>query len=119
MKDTKEEDFQRVDGGIFAGVVGSPVTSEDWTEDSDTTGDVEAIQDKSTICPSSLDIMSWYQKADNSEPEPPPSLIPTPFERGIIGSMSVNDVLMVKGLINTLVYIQFIDLSSFGATGRT
>jgi hypothetical protein len=88
--------------------------SEGWsgTEDSGDTGDVEAVQDKSAICPSSLDITVWYQKLVNSKPEPP-SLIPTPFERGVIGGMSVNDVLMVKGLIHLLVYTQFMDLSSF------
>jgi hypothetical protein len=35
------------------------------------------------------------------------------FERGVIASMSVNDTLMVKGLIYPPVYIQFFDLSYF------
>jgi hypothetical protein len=88
----KEEDLQRVDEDIIASITGSPVTNEAWTgseedsgSDSDDTGDVK----ESAICLSSLDIMSWRQKVVNSEPEP--SLIPTPFERGVIGGMSVNE----------------------------
>jgi hypothetical protein len=109
----KEGGLQHVRGS-FDGIVGSPVTSGGWsgTEDPGDTGNVKAVEDKSTICPSSLDIISWYQTVIYSELEPPP-LIPTPFEKGIIGGMSVNDVLMVKGLIHPLVYIQFMDLTSF------
>jgi hypothetical protein len=60
------------------------------------------------ICLSSRDITSWYQRVVNSEAEPP-LLIPTPFERGVIGGMSVNDILIVKGVIHPLLYVQFID----------
>ena len=49
----------------------------------------------------------------NSRPEPPP-LTSDSFERGVIASMTVNDILMIKGLINPAVYyIQFFDLSLF------
>jgi hypothetical protein len=109
-----KQDLQRVDDGIMAGVTGSPVTSEAWTEteDSDVISDIMAVQDKSTICPSSLDIASWSEKVVNSGPELL-LLTPTSFERGVIASMSVNDILMVKGLIHPSVYLQFFDLTSF------
>jgi hypothetical protein len=110
---TKEADMQH-DGGITTGVTGSPVTSEDFTDDSDDNGDVEAVRDKSTgaMGLSSLDITVWRHKVTNSEPAPP-SLIPSAFERGAIGRMSVNDVLMVEGLISPSIYIHFFDLSYF------
>jgi hypothetical protein len=106
-----KEDLQHVDNGIMVGVTGSPVTSEVWTvtEDSD---DIMAVQDKPTIGPSSLDIVSWSQEVVNSVPEPL-VLTSTFFERGVIASMSVNDILMVKGLINPSVYLQFFNLNSF------
>jgi hypothetical protein len=108
-----KEDLQHLDDSIAAGVTGSPMTSEAWTEteDSDNIINTTAIQDKSTFCRLSLDIMSWSQKVVNSEPEL--LLTPTSFERGVTASMSVNDILMVKGLINPSVYLQFFDLSSF------
>ena len=106
-----KDDSRHVDGGIIAGITGSPVTSEAWTEtDSENTGDGTAV--KSENCRSFPDIRLWYQNVVNSEPEPGP-LIPTPFKRGVIGSLSVNDVLMAKGLLHPLVFIQFINLDSF------
>jgi hypothetical protein len=72
----------------------------------------EDIEDKPTIHPSSFDIISWCEKVVDSGTEPFP-LAPTPFERGVLGGLSVNDVLMIKGLIDPLVYIQFFDVSSF------
>lgn len=114
---TKEEDLS-VDDGIDFGAGSPAVTNEAWTstdtEDLDDNDD-DTAQDKSAIHPSPLDITSWYQKVVNSEPlaDPPPSLIPTPFEEGVIGGMSVNDILMVRGQINPLVYIQFTCLTSF------
>jgi hypothetical protein len=107
-----KEDLQHVDDSIMTGVTGSPVTSEVWTETKDSDNiNITAVQDKSTFCPSSLDIVSWSQKVVNSELEP--LLTPTSFEKGVIASMSVNDILMVKGLINPSVYLQFLNLSSF------
>jgi hypothetical protein len=90
--------MKQVDGGFIAGITDSPVTSEAWsdTDDSDDIDDVKVVEDKFAICPSSSDIVLWYQKVMNSETEPDP-LIPTLFKRGVIGSMSVNDVLMARG----------------------
>lgn len=101
-------------GALMADITGSPVTSSE-TEDLDNSGisgNVKAVEDKSPL--EDIDIVSWYQKVVDSEPEPASlGLIPTPFKRGLIGSMSVNDILMARGLISPTVYIQFIDLSSF------
>jgi hypothetical protein len=35
------------------------------------------------------------------------------FERGVMGSMSVNDILMIKGLIDPGVYVDYADLEKF------
>ena len=64
------------------------------------------------ICPSSLDIISWYEKVVDCRAEPLP-FTPASFERGVIGGLSTNDILMIKGLIAPPVYIQFLDLGSF------
>ena len=105
-----------VDGSIIvgAGSQRSLVTDEVWagiedsgTEDLDDASDINAVQGKS-LC---LDIKSWGQNVTNSEPGSP-SLVPTPFERGVIASLSVNDILMIRGLIHPLVYVQFINLST-------
>jgi hypothetical protein len=96
-KGLKKEDLQLVDDSIISGVTGSPVSSE-VTEGSDGDDDkaVPAIS-----CTLSLDdIASWCQRVGNSKPEPLLPLTPTSFERGIIASMSVNDILMVKGLMS-------------------
>jgi hypothetical protein len=42
-----------------------------------------------------------------------PPLIPTSFEKGIIGGMSTNDFLMIKGLIDPRLYIQYMHLELF------
>ena len=106
-----KDDLELIDISVMAGITGSPVTSEAWTEteDEDT---IDDIQDRSTICPSSFDIALWSQKVVNSGLEPLP-IIRTPFEKGVIASMSVNDILMVKGLISPPVYVQFFDLALF------
>jgi hypothetical protein len=107
-----KEDLERIDISIMAGITGSPLTSEAWTESED--GDeIDGIQDKPKICPSPFDIPLWYQKV-KSGPEPLP-LTQSSFERGVIASMTVNDILMVKGLIDPAVYVQFLDLGSFSS----
>lgn len=108
-----KEDLQRVDDSIMAGPLTSEVCTE--TEDSDDISDSMAVRDKPTICLSSLDIMSWSQNVVNAVPEPvlTSTSTSTSFERGVIPSMSVNDILMVKGLITPPVYLQFFDLSLF------
>jgi hypothetical protein len=40
-------------------------------------------------------------------------LIPTSFEKGIIGGMSTNNFLMIKGLIDPRLYVQFMHLELF------
>ncbi|KAI0288058.1 hypothetical protein BC826DRAFT_1033499 [Russula brevipes] len=44
---------------------------------------------------------------------PPPPHIPTPFEEGIIGGLSTNDFLMIRGLIDPGLYIQYLHLELF------
>lgn len=109
-------DVQRADKGIVTGATSLPVTCEAWdvqtikgTEASD---DIEDIEEKPPIGPASVDILSWYEKVAESAPEPPP-LVPGSFERGVIGGLSANDILMIKGLIDPPVYIQFLDLNPF------
>ena len=112
-------DVQRADKGVVTGAMNLPATCEAWDvqtiEGTETSNDIDAMDDveeKPPTGPSSSDILSWYEQVAESAPEPLP-LIPGSFERGVIGGMSTNDVLMIKGLIDPLVYIQFLDLSSF------
>jgi hypothetical protein len=112
-------DVQRADKGIVTGAMSLPVTSEAWDvqtiEGTEASGDIDAMEDveeKPPTGPSSSDILSWYEQVAESTPESLP-LIPGSFEGGVIGGMSTNDVLMIKGLIDPSVYIQFLDLSSF------
>jgi len=109
-------DVQHADKGIITSVTSLLAASEAWgvrtvngTEDSD---NIDAIKEKPPTCPTSSDITSWYEKVAESAPKPLP-LIPGSFERGVIGGQSVNDILMIKGLIDPPVYIQFLDLSTF------
>jgi hypothetical protein len=58
--------------------------------------------------------MSWYEQVVDVGGKPLlPSLTPTPYEKGIIASQSVNDILMIKGLIDPLQYIRYFDLDVF------
>jgi len=88
----------------------SDVTDESTEAESTEALDVDG---KSKIYMPSLDVISWYEKVVNCALEPLLPLTPTPFERGVIGSQSVNDILMIKGLINTQAYLHFFDLLSF------
>jgi hypothetical protein len=88
-----------------------PVTFEAWdiqaiegTETSDDIDAMEDVEENPPTGPSPSDILSWYEQVAESAPEPLP-LIPGSFERGIIGGMSTNDVLMIKGLIDPPVYL--------------
>jgi hypothetical protein len=110
------KDLQHADWDAVSVVTGSPGLSEAWdiqtvkgSRDSDDIGDSE---DTAAIRPSSLDIISWYEDVTDSEAEFLP-LTPTPLESGVIGGLSVNDILMIKGLIDPPVYIQFFDLHAF------
>ena len=115
-------DVQRADKGIVTDAMSLPLTCEAWdvqtvqtvegTESSDGIDAMEDVEEKPPTGLSSSDILSWYEQVAESAPEPLP-LIPGSFERGVIGGMSTNDDLMIKGLIDPPVYIQFLDLSSF------
>ena len=87
-------------------------------DESDDPSDTDGIQDAqraSVTCLSSIDIVSWRGEVVESGAELL-SLTPSPFERGVIGSQIVNDILMIKGLMHSPVYIQFLDLSSFSCS---
>jgi hypothetical protein len=69
---------------------------------------------KSGIPSPQVDIMSWYEHVVDCKPDAfLPFLTPTPFEKGTIGGPSVNDVLMIEGLIHPALYMQFLDLRPF------
>ena len=117
---------ENIDIIAITGVIGPSVSSEAETEDQNVidslaTSEAETehekvisdstIGDKST---SSIDIGLWAAKVIHAEPVPQPlPLTLAPFERGVIASMSVNDILMVKGFINPVVYVDFFDLGLF------
>jgi hypothetical protein len=112
---TETGDVQHADKGIVTGVTSLLAASKAWgdnTEDSDDIDAIEDVKEKHPTCPTSFDIVSWYEKVAKSAPEPL-TLVPGSFERGVIGGQSVNDILMIKGLINPPVYIQFLDLTTF------
>jgi hypothetical protein len=99
----------------------SSATSEAWdvqtpegSEDLDNIGGVEDASDvKPTISPSSFDISTWIDNVVIDPGAEPPTLTPSPFKKGVIGSMSVNDILMIKGCIKVPAYTRFLDLRSF------
>jgi hypothetical protein len=82
------------------------------TENSDDIDTIKDIKEQPLTCPTSFDIVSWYENITKSTLEPLP-LILSSFKRGVIDDQSVNDILMIKGLIDPPVHIQFLDLSSF------
>ena len=57
------------------------------------------------------EMISWLDVVTYDDEKMPP-LTQGSFERGTIRSMSVNDILMIKGLIDPGVYLDFIDLQS-------
>ena len=108
------EDMQYADKAIVAGMSSPPLTSDIWDhqsvdvpEDSDNND----MEEKSAIRPSPCDIISWREGVVEPGAKPLP-LTPTPFERGSIGGLSTNDILMMKGLITPPVYLQFLNLGS-------
>jgi hypothetical protein len=60
------------------------------------------------------DLLPWLNAVTCDDEKMPP-LTRGSFKRGVIGSMSVNDILMIKGLIDPGVYVEFIDLEPFSA----
>ncbi len=107
-------DVQRADKRIVTDAMSEvwDVQTIEGTETSDDIDIMEDVEEKPPTGPPSSDILSWYEQVAEFAPEPLP-LIPGSFERGVIGGMSTNDVLMIKGLIDPPVYIQFLDLGSF------
>jgi hypothetical protein len=108
----KMEDVQCTDKSLVSWA--ATPTSEAWDfrtlegfqADDDDLDDIEDAEESPSGCLTSFDIMSWYDKVVDSGLEPLP-LTPSPFERGVMGGLSVNDVLMIKGLIDPRAYIQF------------
>lgn len=110
-----------VEKGITTGTM-RQATFEAWDEQtvegaetSDDINPMEEIEEKPPTGRSSSDIiLSWREKVAESTPELLP-LIPASgsFERGVIGGMSTNDVLMIKGLIDPRIYVRFFYLSLF------
>ena len=107
--------------GICVGVMSSPVTSKAWDvqgaeaiEGFDDINSIEEdVEEKPAMGLSSFDIVSWSENVVNPGAEPVPQLIPTSFKKGVISGSSANNVLMIKGLIDPPVYVQFLELSSF------
>lgn len=66
-------------------------------------------------CWSPSAIVDWSNMIidENEKTLKVPPLIPTSFEKGIIGGMSTNDFLMIKGLIDPRLYIQYMHLELF------
>jgi hypothetical protein len=67
-------------------------------------------------CWSPSDIVDWSNMIiDENEKtlSKVPPLIPTSFEKGIIGGMSTNDFLMIKELIDPRLYVQYMHLELF------
>ncbi|EDR10638.1 uncharacterized protein LACBIDRAFT_317320 [Laccaria bicolor S238N-H82] len=77
-----------------------------YSECSSSTGEVKPLSELR-----SSDILTWANNVIGGEEKMLP-LIATPYEKGIVGG-SANDVLMVKGLIHPLVYIDYVDLEKF------
>jgi len=105
--------------GIATVAMSLPVTYEasdmqsiEGTETSDNIDAMEDVEEQPPTGLSSSEVSSWVEQVAESMPEPLP-LLPGSFERGVIGGMSTNDMLMIKGLIDPPVYIQFFDLSLF------
>ena len=112
-------DVVHADKGIVTRAMSLPVMYGGWDiqsiEGTETSNDINTIKDVDEQPPTGLsspDVSSWNEQVVEFTPEPLP-LIPGSFERGVIGGMSTNDVLMIKGLIDPLQYIQFFDLSVF------
>jgi hypothetical protein len=103
-------DVQHGDKGIVTGAISLPVTwdvqSVEGTEMPDNIDDLENFKGQPPTCFSSSEISSWYEQVPKFVLEPL-HLISRSFERGVIGGMSTNDVLMIKGLIDPLEYVQF------------
>jgi hypothetical protein len=120
LADTGDAHTQHACKGIVTlGVTSrSSAMSKAWdvltTEGSDDIGGVEDVSEaKPAICPSPSDILIWIDNILNDPGAEPPTITRSSFEKGVIGGMSANDILMIKGMINVPSYIHFLDLRSF------
>jgi hypothetical protein len=67
-------------------------------------------------CSSRLDIVAWSNMITDENEKTSSKvmpLTPTPFEKGIIGGLSTNDLLMIKGLIDPGLYVQYLHLELY------
>ncbi|KAI0297762.1 hypothetical protein BC826DRAFT_154195 [Russula brevipes] len=94
------------DDGFSETISVSSNASREWQDPEEKTCDQ---------CWSPSDIIDWsntvIDENEKTSSKVPP-LIPTSFEKGIIGGPSTNDLLMIKGLIDPGVYIQYMHLES-------
>ena len=67
--------------------------------------------DKSSSELLSSDILTWADNVIGGEEKMLP-LTATPYEKGVVGG-SANNVLMARGLIHPLVYLNYVDLEKF------
>ncbi|KAI0288056.1 hypothetical protein BC826DRAFT_971785 [Russula brevipes] len=78
--------------------------------------DPEKTCDQYDQCWSPSDIIDWsnmiIDENEKTLSEVPPLII-TPFEKGTIGGLSTNDLLMIKGLIDPGLYVQYMHLELF------
>jgi hypothetical protein len=92
--------------GFSATISVSSDESREWQDPEEKTRDQ---------CWSPSDIVDWsnmiIDENERTSSKVPP-LIPTSFEKGIIGGMSTNDFLMIKGLIDPRLYVQYMHLES-------
>jgi hypothetical protein len=82
-------------------------TSYDSSDQIDLEPDLASLQQR---------ISAWLKEIEKEIPEPPPVDLdydPGPFTPGVMGGMTMNDILMIKGLINPLDYVRFHDLRLF------
>jgi hypothetical protein len=64
-------------------------------------------------CSSRSDIVAWSNMITDENEKTSSKvtpLTPTPFENGIIGGLSTNDLLMIKGLIDPGLYVQYLHI---------
>ena len=92
---------------------GDSITASELTGSSEEDEKEEKAKDTQPPALSSLDILDWLNHVENGTTSQYSPLPPTSFKKGDIACMTVNDILMIQGLIDPGVYIQFLDLSSF------
>lgn len=81
---------------------------------SDTVDSADESKAKVDLIPLQASVGAWLEDIEKEDLDPLPADVndTDPFIPGVVGGMSVNDILMVKGQIDPSVYIQFFDLSA-------